>query len=766
MFVSDVAYAHSVDGLEPAAWETLPDHLLAVQRAAAARGRIFGLEGLAGVAGLLHDLGKASPEFQAYIRGDAASGGDHSAAGAVAAQGLWPGVAPLIAPVIAGHHAGLADGRDLADRLQRWRAACGDPGRWLGLLPALPAREALAPTRSFRPSPAAGFHWQFLIRMLFSCLVDADSAETERFVVTARGETVPRRVNAPSLSELRTRLDRFLGELAGSAPDTAVNRLRAEVLAQARAKAVLEPGLFTLTVPTGGGKTLASLAFALDHALRHGLRRIIYVIPYTSIIDQTADQFRRALGAPEAVLEHHASFDWDRGFLSDDSGGQSLTALRRAAETWDAPIVVTTAVQFFESLFANRRSRCRKLQAVPDSVVVLDEVQTLPLKLVGPCLAALRELAVNYRVSPVLCTATQPALREQDGMKGGLDIPDLRELAPDPPRLYRALKRVEVERLEGPVSDETVVARMKAADDGQMLVIVNTRAHARALYDAIRTMEGACHLTTLMCARQRRVVLSDIRQRLAAGLPVRLVATSLIEAGVDVDFPEVWRAATGLDAIAQAAGRANREGKRSRGRVVVFEPEAATVSGEIAQRWGAARPVFRAGSDPLGLEAVKAYFQELYWRKGAAALDGAMLALNGDGQNRLQGILPAIAEHAGGMAFPFAAIADGFRMIEQAMDPVVVPWRSAPDDDDAMRLLARIAAAERPARDDLRRLQSYLVPIPARWRRAWLAAGALVPVHAALGDTMLKFETLAFYDPQAGINPAEGAGMNVDDCII
>lgn len=759
-------YAHSVTNLKEQDWEVLADHLTAVRDAAAARGDVFGVAALAGMAGLLHDLGKASPEFQAYIRGNANRGGDHSSAGAVLVQKLWPRLAPFIAPVIAGHHAGLADGRELADRLRRWSQSAGDAEIGRDILPALPDMAALSPTRRFRPSPAKGFETQFLIRMLFSCLVDADSAETERFMVTARGAPLPPRVDAPPLADLRNRLDAFLAELSGDAPDTVVNRLRAEILVHARSKAALEPGLFTLTVPTGGGKTLASLAFALDHAVRHGLRRIIYVIPYTSIIDQTADQFRRALGAPEAVLEHHASFDWDRGFLSDDSGGDSLTALRRAAENWDAPIIVTTAVQFFESLFANRRSRCRKLQAIPDSVVVLDEVQTLPVKLIGPCLAALQELAVNYRVSPVLCTATQPALRVQDGMKNGLDIDDARELAPDPARLYGALKRVGVERLDGPVADETIVARMQEIEGGQMLVIVNTRAHARALYEAIRGLDGACHLTTLMCPRHRRAVLAEIRSRLKSGLPVRLVATSLIEAGVDVDFPEVWRAATGLDAIAQAAGRGNREGKHSLGRVVVFEPATVKPGGDIALRWGAAQSVFRAGHDPLGLEAVSAYFQELYWRKGEEALDGAMLTLNGDEANKQRGILTAIAASESSKAFPFAAVANGFRMIDEAMEPVVVPWRSGPQDDHAERLLARIAAAERPARDDLRRLQSYLVPIPDGWRREWLAAGVLVPVHGALRDVMLRFETLAFYDPQAGLNPVGTGAMNADDCIV
>ena len=242
-----------------------------------------------------------------------------------------------------------------------------------------------------------GFWLSFLFRMLFSCLVDADFLETERFYANARGEPILRGGHA-NLIELRDRLRTYMSKKRADARPTALNALRGEILDHSVAKATLQPGLFTLTVPTGGGKTLASLSFALEHAVHNGLCRVIYVIPFTSIIEQTAEVFREGLGTHDDILEHHASFDWDRAEAarsSDDEGTDGLLKLRRAAENWDVPIVVTTAVQFFESLFANRPSRCRKLHNIVDSVVILDEAQTLPVDLLLPCMAALDELARN-----------------------------------------------------------------------------------------------------------------------------------------------------------------------------------------------------------------------------------------------------------------------------------------------------------------------------------------------------------------------------------
>jgi CRISPR-associated endonuclease/helicase Cas3 len=584
-------------------------------------------------------------------------------------------------------------------------------------------------------------------------LVDADFLETERFYAEAEGEAGREILDLAVLSQrlvvLRERLRGHMADKQADAGPSAVNSLRAEVLDHVISRADEPPGLFTLTVPTGGGKTLASLSFALEHALLHGLRRVVYVIPFTSIIEQTAQVFREALDTHDDILEHHASFDWERAEESrrdDGEGVDGLRKLRRAAENWDAPIVVTTAVQFFESLFAARTTRCRKLHNLAGAVIVLDEAQTLPIHLLRPCMAALDELQRNYKTSIVLCTATQPALREMDGFKRGFKLDDSRELAPNPTQLYERLRRVRVEHFPEPIGDEVIAARF--GEQPHMLCIVNSRAHARAVFETIRDLPGAVHLTTLMCPRHRRAVLDRVRCRLASGEPVRLVSTSLIEAGVDVDFPEVWRAAAGLDSIAQAAGRCNREGRAALGRTAVFVPALAKPPRELEAFWQAARPVLRKCSgddqDLLGLKAVRAYFRELYWQKGDAALDAAKVGQRG-------GILPAIAERAGTGSFPFAGIAQAFKMIDEVMDPVIVPWRVDEDDHDADGLLARIAGMDRPLKSDLRRLQQYTVSIPPKARAAWLASGVLRPVHARLGDTLLRFEDLAHYDPLTGV---------------
>jgi CRISPR-associated endonuclease/helicase Cas3 len=741
-------FAHSLRDRPIEDWEPLSHHLAAVGDRAAEFAEAFGWKEAARVAGRLHDIGKCSAAFQAYIRraredDERTRGPDHSTAGARAAAEAYGPLGRMLAFAIAGHHSGLADFGDLERRLRPEHAIEPYPG-WQAHAGGLPPLATLRYTRPFLKSADKGFEQAFLTRMLFSCLVDADFLETERFYAEAQVAPVERGGHL-DLDTLRESLRAYMARLRAEADLTPLNALRAEVLDTVVERAASSPGLFTLTVPTGGGKTLASLSFALEHAVRHGQRRVVYVIPFTSIIEQTAQVFREALNTRKDVLEHHASFDWERAAEArrdDGEGPDGLAKLRRAAENWDVPIVVTTAVQFFESLFAARTSRCRKLHNLAGSVIVLDEAQTLPIALLRPCMAALQELAANYNASIVLCTATQPALRQQDGFKNGFPIDDTRELAPEPKSLYARLKRVKIEHLTGPVPDQTIAARF--AEQPQMLCIVNSRAHARALFEAIRELPGAAHLTTLMCPRHRRIELAELRERLTRKEPVRLVSTSLIEAGVDIDFPEVWRAAAGLDSIAQAAGRCNREGRLVLGRVVVFEPDEAQPPAALKAFWQAARPVLRGHDDPLTLDAVQHFFRELYWQKGDAAFDTARV----DGR---PGILPAIAERARDASFPFASIAAAFRMIDDIMEPVVVPWRTGADDHDAETVLNRIAGMDRPLARDLRQLQQYTVPIPPRAREAWLAAGVLRPIHPALGDTLLRFDSLDYYDPQTGL---------------
>jgi CRISPR-associated endonuclease/helicase Cas3 len=458
--------------------------------------------------------------------------------------------------------------------------------------------------------------------------------------------------------------------------------MRAEILAACRAAAEKPPGLFSLTVPTGGGKTLSSLAFALAHARCHGLRRVIYAIPFTSIIEQTADVFRGALG-DDAVLEHHSAL----GPRPEEETARS----RLAAENWDAPVIATTTVQLFESLFASRTSHVRKLHNVARSVLVLDEAQAIPSAVLRPITAVLDQLVRHYRASVVLCTATQPVL-------GGVfrDLGSPTEIAPDPERLFAALNRVTValpedreRRRWGDIASEMIKER-------QALAVVNTRKDCRALHALLP--KDAIHLSTWQCAAHRADLLAEVRKHLADGAPVRVVSTSLVEAGVDIDFPTVFRAMAGLDSLAQAAGRCNREGRLDKGCFVVFRPEASTPTRHVIQAIEAAEAALREHrAAPFRPKAFGDYFRELYWAKGEAALDRYRMAdLLGIGCSRRAG---------DPLDFRFRQAAEKFRIIEEEQETVVVPYG------------ARGAAAitrlrnEGVRRDTLRGVQRFTVPI-------------------------------------------------------
>ena len=685
------------------------------------------------VVGLLHDLGKFTHEFKARLEGGPRV--DHSTAGAkIAIKRYGPLYGKLLAFCIAGHHAGLANGVNgnritaLTERLGAITPKLDPIWKQKITLPDLGA-----PSIRPRGKDTAAFSMTLLIRMVFSALVDADYLDTEAHY--SEHGTVERG-QFPPLGELSARLNAHLAQLMTNSESSKVNDLRREVLSHARQKAAEGPGLFTLTVPTGGGKTLTSLAFALDHAANHRLARVIYVIPYTSIVEQTASVFRKALHSRKSneadfVIEHHSAFDEDQ-----IGNREARRKLRLAMENWDAPVIVTTAVQFFESLFANRPSRCRKVHNIANSVVILDEAQTLPLKLLRPCVTVLDELARNWRASIVLCTATQPALAASDGFADGFE--GLREIAPNPKRLYQTLRRTRIHR-QGEMDDAELAQRLR--ESPQALCIVNTRRHARELYESVEDAGDAFHLTTSMCARHRRETLATVRVCLEEGAPARLVATSLVEAGVDVDFPTVWRAEAGLESIAQAAGRCNREGKRPIGDVFVFEPvqaEGRRPPPEVAQYAAAMRSVMRRHDDPLSLEAINAYFREVYWMKGDE-LDA-------------KGILWQIRERRESLDFPFESIARDVRLIETDMVPVIIPYRGKRGGDGTVdRLLEDLNWCEHPGLI-ARRLQPYAVQIPPYARAGLIAAGAARIVRQAdFAEQFVVLSNLDLYQPEVGL---------------
>lgn len=739
-------FAHSTAATDRSDWQPLREHLLGTAELAARNASAFGGAEMARPMGALHDLGKYTEKFQERLTGDAARV-DHATWGARIASERYGGLGTLLAYGIAGHHAGLANGRAGQEVESRTPLRGRLSAEYLSILPPLvPAwkQEIELPDKvdfpdGFTPHPQPyrrNFQLSLLARMMFSCLVDADFVDTDNFYRRIEGRPPRGENSGPPLEALRKRLNAYL---FGFPTEGGINPLRASVLREVRSKAQLDPGLFSLTVPTGGGKTLASLAFALDHAIAHGLRRVIYVIPFTSIVEQNAQVFRDAFGdlGEAAVLEHHSAF-----FDDPRSELQAIEKRRLAMENWDAPVVVTTAVQFFESLFADRPARCRKLHNIAGSVTILDEAQTLPLDLLHPCVALLDELKRNYRVSLVLCTATQPALTQERGFKNGLE--DVRELAPEPPLLYERLRRVRV-RHAGVLDDDALADYLRERE--QVLCIVNNRRHARHLFECIAAQQGARHLTTLMNARHRSRVLAEVRKALKAGRPCRLVSTSLIEAGVDVDFPTVLRAEAGLDSVAQAAGRCNREGRRpvEASEVLVFETANREWAppNELKLFAEAFRTVERAHRDDLlALDAVAAYFKELYWRLGDGRLD----------RNDLLGLL----RRAGIDSLPLDMLARQFRVIKTTMRAVIVPfdpWTGG-ESPEVMATLRVLEHSERAgAASAARKLQPYLVQVPEQAYSAMLHAHAIQPVAPErYGEQFIRLVNSQLYDARFGLH--------------
>lgn len=675
-------YAHSSQGPREE-WQTFADHAGGVAARAAEFLQDFGLGDIARAWGMLHDVGKVTREFQDILSGSARRF-DHSAPGAKIALDQYSRCGRLLAPGVAGHHAGMADWSALEDRVRR---AAEPDQAWEGLVD-LPTTVIDAVTaRRFGDA----FACQLLARMLFSAGVDADYLDTEAYYDSVEGRG-RQRGGHPTLVELCDRLTEHLDSL--SADGSEMNQLRREVLDHVREAASEPQGVFTLTVPTGGGKTLSSLAFALDHALQHGLQRVIYVAPFMSIIDQTVRVFRDALGGGDFVIEHHSTFD-DRQLGRDDFRDRH----RLSMQNWDAPVVCTTYAQFMESLFSNRPSRCRKLHNVAGSVVILDEPQSLPLMFLRPCVAALKELARVWRTTVVQCTATPPALAEagDDGFRGGFVA--VRELAPDPRALHDRTRRrttVHADDVVGGVQLGDVGLVRRLSEHRRVLCIVNSRRHARKLRRELDD-EGAFHLSASMCPAHRQAVLEDVKTALEdRERAVRLIATPVVEAGVDIDFPVVYRALAGLESIIQSAGRCNREGELDAGDVFVFEPESTRDSrapDDIRRRGGMSRNVLRGSEDATALDTFQAYCRLLYWVAGDE-LDGKQ-------------ILRKIDEAGRRLEFPYEEIANDFKLLDDFQQPIVVPWGDA-------RQQLRGLAHESSARVVARRLQPYVVQVSPR----------------------------------------------------
>ncbi len=702
--------------------QTVLEHLEGTARLAEAFARPFGAGELARQAALAHDIGKYTQGFQNRLRGGSIV--DHSTAGAVELQKAGNLYGAFCA---AGHHAGLPDGgspRDEGGPSLLGRLKRGAPEDYSPYLADFRLPQA-------SPPRLPGFAGAFFTRMLFSCLVDADFLDTEAFL---SGGTVPRGTGEPIpalLQKLQSHTAGWLREPKGE-----LNRLRSDILRRCiETGRQGEPGLYSLTVPTGGGKTVSSLSFALEHAAARGKRRVVYVIPYTSIIEQTAEVFRGILG-PENVLEHHASANLDQTGDSD----QLRERLRLAAENWDAPVIVTTGVQFFESLFANRTSRCRKLHRLAESVIIFDEAQMLPLPYLLPCLRAIRCLVEGYGVTAVLCTATQPSLEK---FFPGLPV---RELCPDVQALSEAFRRTTL-RPAGELTPAELASLMEAHTAA--LSILNSRAGAVELFRLLPE-EGRYCLTTLMSPAHRRRVLAEIRQRLKEGLPCRVAATSLVEAGVDLDFPAVYREEAGLDSILQAAGRCNREGKRpaEQSLVTVFSLPG-RIPDELAQGRSLFRETAREVEDAASPEAVRRYFDKLH-------------SLRGEALDR-EGIIDAFEKGIRGCGMPFAQVAERFRMIQSGTCQVFIPLpgsineRERAEEEKALGALKAALLAGNASRKLLRQAGQYMVSVYPGHLRELLDTGAAV---LAPGEIAVLTDT-SRYDEAVGLGLPAGGGQGL-----
>lgn len=652
------------------------------------------------LAGWWHDLGKFAPEWQEYLKNkvdphcdDASGKVDHSTAGAQWSVKAHPLFGQLLAFTIAGHHSGLLDTQTSGQSCQEQRLIKKDipsietiPDSLSQLrLPPFPdfLLKAMSKNRHTYSAP-------FFTRMLFSCLVDADFLATEAFMnPIATG--VRNQIPEDAIKTISKLVSSKIQNFGKPANDDIVNQQRAKVVQDCAQMSNKAPGLFTLTVPTGGGKTLSSLRFALKHALQHGQQRIIYVVPFTSIIEQNAQVIREIVSPLQSdkftpLIEHHSS-------LSPDKDTEQS---RLASENWDAPIIITTAVQFFESLFAAKTSRNRKLHNLANTVVILDEAQTLPVNFLKPCLRTLQELTDHYNTTAVLCTATQPAIQfNQNEFPIGLR--GCREIIQDKPSLFDALKRVEIEDI-GQCSDSELTKRILKSD--QALCVVNRRKHAQKLFQQLPEGAHGYHLSALMCPEHRSVVLTKIRKRINHQLPVRLISTQLIEAGVDIDFPVVYRALAGLDSIAQAAGRCNRNGKLNElGKTYIFHPDDQKAEAYFRETAQVAAQVIELHDDLLSEEAIHHYFDHYYFKQKDRWDEKDILDnFRYDGRPEFQ--------HCP-FRFQFQTAANDFTLINDWQIPIIIPYDSTSEEH-----IRDLKNEHKPiTRKLLRALQRYTVQI-------------------------------------------------------
>lgn len=693
-------YSHTNDlGIDN--WELLGAHLEEVGDMSGKFAAKFGQKALGYAMGKWHDIGKASLAFQNDVlkaKEGESKKVDHSTAGAKYAMEQFNGPPGcILAAGLAGHHAGLPDwmsstgsGSDLINRLEKeieeyhssFNYSINEIAEKFG---------GIKEPNLSQDSKLTGFCFSFLARMLFSCLVDADSLCTERF---CNPNVYQKRSKSPNLDHekhicvFNDYMSKFVKDKTKK--PSPVDITRSEIYEMCVEAANSPAGWFTLEVPTGGGKTLSSMRFCLDHAKVNGQERIIFALPFTSIIEQTAKLYKGIFGYSD-VLEHHSNLD------PKESSHKS----KLSAENWDSPIVVTTNVQLFESLFSNRRSSCRKLHNIANSIIVLDEAQSVPAGLARPVIAVLDELVRNYNCTIVLCTATQPAFNKRPSFDIGIDPSRITRIVKDPEKLFEVMKRVEIEPLVKLEDDQ--LAQM-LINEKSALCIVALKKHAVILSDLIKAKrDDVIHLSAGMCPAHRSSVISNIRQLLADDKPCLVVSTSVVEAGVDIDFPCVYKVISGFDSIAQAAGRANREGKmKGMGRVVLFETKHRAPRGMINGA-NVAKELLPDNPDVLSPKSIDNYFREFLFKN------------TGEGKYAWDAydVMPCFGNFAAGdfsdagyYQHNFREASSRFKWIQSITTSIVVPWGKK-----GAKVVDKLLSSSEPDFKLLREAQPYTISV-------------------------------------------------------
>lgn len=689
--------------------QTNEDHQNGVAQKAESFADKFDMGEWGRILGLLHDKGKEKKAFQQHIIKNSGLDtsvrvdGDYSHAyvGAVIAKQSFPKFHLLIDNALMGHHRGLYDDGEMKEVLKSH----------------IPDEVKIESINAHLEMPKLGFpkDAHHLVRMLYSCLVDADYLDTEAFMQPEQSEL---RGKHESLKVLESKLDAYLSKLKKNAPDTEVNKIRNQVQSWCVKASEQTPGFYSLTVPTGGGKTLASVLWAIKHAVRNNLERIIIAIPYTSIITQTASVLRGIFGE-ENVLEHHSNVN--RSKIVD----KELTQIQRlATENWDYPIIVTTNVQLFESLFSNKPSDCRKLHNIVRSVLILDEVQTLPVEFLEPIVDTFDTLKRIFGVSILFTTASQPVLTGKiKGTKPSVSfdgLPEIKEIIPEGANLHDRLRRVEIVIDENRKDYDEIAAQIKRFPI--VLCIVNTRNDAKEIYSRLPKEGIALHLSRMMCPDHVRETIENVKKALkdSSNTVIRVVATQLIEAGVDIDFPVVFRQEAGLDSILQAAGRCNREGKLDKGETYVFSLQKALPIGFMTQT-NNARLAMGNNHDWFSPEAMKEYFKQLHCH--VSDFDKA----------DIKSLL-----YKSEMQFETAS--EEFKLIDDNTTSVIVNWK------DSMSLVERLLD-EGVSYSLMKALSQFSVNVRETDRKKLNEAGAIEEIL----ENIFVIRDSSFYNKEVGL---------------